>query len=304
MIFPKDIIYKLSNILASSDKSSSQYVNGDVLVEFFNLHGCNDSYVYENGIGICSPDLGESLSRITYVRKRLEMFNNQNKIDNILEDFPRSTKEPRRTQELISGIIPQFLSTENTTESPSSHLTTDNLTTAGKRKNRKVEKVLGEIPEDAKVVFISYSWDSEDHKEWVLSLAQELAKYHIYVLLDRYNKTGSIVRFMQEGIKRADKIIIVGTPGYKKKQERLSGGVAFEEAILSAKLYYDLGFNKIIPVLRSGSFESSFDLLSSTNFGCDFSDDTKFNDGIQELVRKIWDMPSVDRPELGPLPKF
>jgi len=39
----------------------------------------------------------------------------------------------------------------------------------------------------AHTVFISYSWDSEAHKEWVLNLANNLIKNGIGVLLDQYD---------------------------------------------------------------------------------------------------------------------
>ena len=52
----------------------------------------------------------------------------------------------------------------------------------------KIPNQLDQIPEDVPVVFISYSWDSENHKQWVLDLSNDLReKYRVYTLLDRYN---------------------------------------------------------------------------------------------------------------------
>ena len=37
------------------------------------------------------------------------------------------------------------------------------------------------------IIFISYSWDSEVHKEWILKLADDLIKdYGADVILDQY----------------------------------------------------------------------------------------------------------------------
>ena len=49
-------------------------------------------------------------------------------------------------------------------------------------KSQKME----ELDTDASIVFISYSWDNEDHKQWVLELANKLVKEGVNVLLDRY----------------------------------------------------------------------------------------------------------------------
>ena len=46
-----------------------------------------------------------------------------------------------------------------------------------KNDQRKIEmekSILGEIPSDRPVVFISYSWDSEDHQDWVAKLSEDL----------------------------------------------------------------------------------------------------------------------------------
>ena len=54
----------------------------------------------------------------------------------------------------------------------------------------EIKSQLDTIPEGVPVVFISYSWDSEEHKNWVLMLSKDLReKYRIYTLLDRYNVT-------------------------------------------------------------------------------------------------------------------
>ncbi len=44
------------------------------------------------------------------------------------------------------------------------------------------------IPKGHPVVFISYSWDSEEHKVWVKKLSNDLrTRYSVYTLLDQNN---------------------------------------------------------------------------------------------------------------------
>lgn len=44
-----------------------------------------------------------------------------------------------------------------------------------------------DLVKDHLVVFISYSWDSEDHKSWVRKLSDDLrTKYAVNTLLDQY----------------------------------------------------------------------------------------------------------------------
>ena len=92
----------------------------------------------------------------------------------------------------------------------------------------KIQNQLDQIPDDVPVVFISYSWDSENHKQWVLDLSNDLReKYRVYTLLDRYNHGGDdLPTFMSKGLKRADRVLIIGTPRYKEKLENSNSGGA------------------------------------------------------------------------------
>jgi hypothetical protein len=47
----------------------------------------------------------------------------------------------------------------------------------------------------------------------------------IYVFYDGYAPDGAnLVQFMKDGVKRADKVLIIGTPLYKAKLDRNDGG--------------------------------------------------------------------------------
>jgi hypothetical protein len=82
-------------------------------------------------------------------------------------------------------------------------------------------------------VFISYSWDDEIHKTWVLKIADKLVCNGIFVYLDRYDlKAGKdITHFMENSLKYADKVLLIMTPNFKNKAEKRKGGVGHETSI-------------------------------------------------------------------------
>lgn len=134
------------------------------------------------------------------------------------------------------------------------------------------------IPDGVPVAFISYSWDSKEHKDWVLKLSADLReKFRVYTLLDQYNRGGQdLITFMKNGLKRADRVLIVGTPKYKKKIEKTSGGAKFEDQVITVELYQRMDSTKFIPILRDGSFSESFSNLIQLRAGYDMSNDALY----------------------------
>lgn len=165
---------------------------------------------------------------------------------------------------------------------------------------------LDQIPEDVPVVFVSYSWDSEEHQEWVQRLSADLReKFRVYTLLDKYNRGGQdLLTFMRNGLKKANRVLIVGTPSYKEKIERTSGGAKFEDQVITIELYHEMDTHKFIPVLREGSFAESFSELMETRVGYDMRNDAQYDQKLQELAADIWGYPMNLAPTLGPKPNF
>ena len=138
-------------------------------------------------------------------------------------------------------------------------------------------------------VFISYSWDSEEHKAWVKMLADRLTEEGLDVILDQYQPAGTpLTRFMTNGLEKADKVLIIGTPDYKKKAETKGTGAAFEEQIIKVDMMDDLDTTKFIPILRKGSFLASFTKLIKERMGFIFSDDDNFESEFQRLVDELY----------------
>lgn len=187
-------------------------------------------------------------------------------------------------------------------------------------KVEKIEELIGEktpktktvkVPEVKEmtsgnpVVFISYSWDDEQHKEWVLNLANRLCSDGIDVILDRYYlKPGkSLPLFVENSISKSNRIVIVFTPNYKLKADKRAGGVGYEYSIMNAELYNNQTTNeKVIPVLRHGSKEDSIPAFMQQFIHIDTRNDENFENSYVDLLREIYNEPAIQKPKLGAKP--
>lgn len=82
-----------------------------------------------------------------------------------------------------------------------------------------------------KNIFISYSWDSKEHQDWVLKLSNELDSYEeINVKLDQYDLDTSSNKnhFMESSAFDSDLVLIIMTPGYVKKADNRAGGAGIK----------------------------------------------------------------------------
>lgn len=165
-----------------------------------------------------------------------------------------------------------------------------------------------ELSQDCPTVFISHAWDGEEHKKWILKLAHDLeAVYGINVLCDFYNQGGvSLSTFMVQGISKANRVLIIGTPNYKEKSESIdNSGVSFENTVMSSMLFREKGVDvKFIPILKEGTFETSFNTLMGVRTGYDLSTFERYKANIEMLARDIWNEPAIQKPKRAPKPNF
>ena len=137
-------------------------------------------------------------------------------------------------------------------------------------------------------VFISYSWDDKAHKAWVRKLSDRLKEEGIEVLLDQYQEPGtSLTAFMQDGLSNADRVLVIGSPNYKRKAESHKGGTNVEDQIINIHMSRDFTTTKFIPILRKGSYSDSFTVLVGDRIGFDFSDDASFESDFQMLIEGL-----------------
>ncbi|HWN43800.1 MAG TPA: toll/interleukin-1 receptor domain-containing protein [Thermoanaerobaculia bacterium] len=104
--------------------------------------------------------------------------------------------------------------------------------------------------------FISYSWDSEEHRQWVLDLATRLRADRIETLLDRWHVIpgDQLPDFMEKAVRESDYILIICTRRYKEKSDRREGGVGYEGDIINGEVFTTRNQRKFIPILRFGEW--------------------------------------------------
>ncbi|MCJ7933330.1 MAG: toll/interleukin-1 receptor domain-containing protein [Chryseobacterium sp.] len=172
------------------------------------------------------------------------------------------------------------------------------------RKNINTEK---EKVSERPVVFISYSWDDAEHKEWVLKLANRLASDGVEVILDRfYLKPGAnLQHFVENNLGRAHRVVIIFTPNYKLKADKRTGGVGFEYSIMNVELYNNITKNeKFIPLLRRGNMTESIPTFMQQFIHIDVTNDENIENSYNDLIREIYNEPEIKTPEIGSKPNF
>ena len=108
--------------------------------------------------------------------------------------------------------------------------------------------------------FISYSHDSESHKNWIFELSQRLRRQGIDAIIDRTESIpgGDLPKFMQNAIINSDKVIVICTKNYVKKANSGKGGAGYEGMIINASISEKTDTNKFIPVMREGKAKPDF----------------------------------------------
>jgi GTPase SAR1 family protein len=150
--------------------------------------------------------------------------------------------------------------------------------------------------------FISYAWGDAEQERWVeRSLATDLRKAGLIVVFDRWEneRVGASVSRFVERIEKCDRIIMVGTPTYRRKYENkdTSTGhvVAAEVDLISNRLLgTEAQKESVMPVLLAGEKTSSLPpLLHSRVFG-DFRDERKYFITAFDLILDLYGIPHTD----------
>ena len=153
-------------------------------------------------------------------------------------------------------------------------------------------------------VFISYSHDSPEHKQWVSELAAQLRHNGIDAILDQWDLGlgDDITRFMERGIVDADRVLVICTDRYMSKANTDEGGVGYERMIVNAELLQNLGTDKFIPIIRQASGKQKTPTFLGTRFYADFRDDSQFDAECEKLIHELHEMPIIEKPPLGKSP--
>lgn len=133
--------------------------------------------------------------------------------------------------------------------------------------------------------FISYSWDNQQHRDWVLRLAQDLRASGVEVALDHDVKPGeSVTHFMEVAVRDSDIVLVVCTPKYAEKANGRIGGVGYETGIVTGELYHAAPTGKFVPIVRSGSLRSSLPTYLMDRLAIDFRLEERYRESLVKLI--------------------
>jgi len=161
---------------------------------------------------------------------------------------------------------------------------------------------------DAPKVFMSYSWSSVEHEQWVLELAEKLMSDGVNVILDKWDlKEGQDkYAFMERMVTDADvyRVLMICDEDYALKADGRRGGVGTETQIISAEVYSKVEQDKFIPIIavHNSDGEPYLPAYLSSRIYIDLSSVELLFSEYEKLLRNIFDRPATPKPVLGTPP--
>jgi hypothetical protein len=152
-------------------------------------------------------------------------------------------------------------------------------------------------------VFISYSWDSPEHKQWVAQLGAILRQKGIDVILDQWHvRPGEdLAVFMERSVRDADRVLVICTEKYVERAAARSGGVGYEHVILTGELMQNVGTAKFIPVVRQSVDSAILPAVLNMRLRFDLKDGPNQSSQLEALVMDLHNI-RIPIPPLGPNP--
>lgn len=162
------------------------------------------------------------------------------------------------------------------------------------------------MEQQAITAFISYSWDSESHEQWVMDLFNKLRQNGIEAKMDKQltqSSTINLNQMMTTNLQQNDFIIVVLTENYAERADKFQGGVGFESLLSMPILQQDP--DKLILIMKhQGDFQKAFPFHLQSYYAIDFSNENKFEDAFKELLHRIYKEPLYEIQPLGEKPKL
>ena len=153
-------------------------------------------------------------------------------------------------------------------------------------------------------VFISYSHDSDEHKNWVLQIATRLRSNGVDVILDQWNtRLGSnLAAFMEQELSKSHRVICVCSDDYNRKANEGKGGAGYEKQIMTSELIVDQNTTWIIPLIKNNTLEKKVPIFLGGRKYISFDDPYLYESKYEELLRDILDEPVLPIPPIGKNP--
>lgn len=147
-----------------------------------------------------------------------------------------------------------------------------------------------------RTVYLSYSWDSAGHKDWISKFAIRLEANGLEVIVDQWHlKLGdSLPHFMETAVDTSDFVLLICTPTYKKRADERVGGVGYEQDLMTAERLVVRHYSKFVPVLREGDWYNAVPKWIIGHLGADLRGDNYAEDNFQNLVDYLVRSPKMD----------
>lgn len=159
-------------------------------------------------------------------------------------------------------------------------------------------------------LFISYSWSTSEHEQWVIDLATELVNSGVDVVLDKWDlrEGHDSIAFMEKLVTdpSISKVILVCDQVYASKADGRSGGVGTETQIISAEVYAKQSQDKFVAVIaeKSDAGKPYLPTYYKSRIYVDLSESDRYAENFEKLLRWIFDKPLYLKPEIGKPPSF
>jgi len=111
---------------------------------------------------------------------------------------------------------------------------------------------------------------------------------------------------MEAEIVVADFVLVICTPLYYQKSLERSGGVGYEQQIITGQIAAGVPRERFIPILKEGSFEASDEPSLPPHFLGTYALDMRTEEdfSFELLLRTVFDKPSDPPPDVGEPPKW
>jgi hypothetical protein len=138
-------------------------------------------------------------------------------------------------------------------------------------------------------VAISYTAESETHKQWVMMLTDRLMREGFIVRTDsalNTDKRNNVPQFMEWLITESLWVLCICSKGYIRRFDGRKWGVGYEGNLLANRIYKGQA-DRIVPLVHENSGKNLVPKALQSLAYIDFRDDTDFESKFGALVAKI-----------------
>jgi hypothetical protein len=158
--------------------------------------------------------------------------------------------------------------------------------------------------------FVSYSWSSTSHSDWIRQCAERLVNDGIDVVLDQWSLSEGQDKyaFMEKMVTdpSVTHVLVFSDKQYAEKANARKGGVGTESQIMSKEIYDQVEQKKFVPVAceKQSDGEPYLPAFFRPRIWIDFSTPENVNANWERLIRHIFGKPLNTKPTLGKAPSY